>query len=113
LTFTPNQIKKPFELIGLHPYNLDAIMMALSRVTSSHAPIHTKESSLIKRLKEVLSDVLEHNVPALPPLPLMTPHIPVAASSPPESDYQDHQDIYTMASGSSGPAPNAGGILVR
>jgi hypothetical protein len=116
LTFTPDQIKKSFELIGLHPYNLDAItpaMMAPSRATSSHAPIHTNESSLIKRLKEVLSDVLEHNVPVLPPLPLMTPHTPVAASLPPESDYQDHQDIYMMASGSSGPVLNAGGILAK
>src|SRR5258706_10137923 len=46
LTFTPERIKKSFELVGLHPYNLDAItpaMMATSRVTSSlatHDPSH-------------------------------------------------------------------------
>src|SRR5258706_1224104 len=114
LTFTPERIKKSFKLVGLHPYNLDAItpaMMATSRVTSSHAPIHINVSSLIKRLKDALSAVLEHNVPALPPLPLMTPHTPVATSMTPEAEIEHHQDTYMMASSSSVPMPNARGLL--
>lgn len=114
LTFTPERIKKSFELVGLHPYNPDAItpaMMATSRATSSHAPIHTNVSSPIKRLKEALSAALEYDVPTLPSLPLMTPHTPVATSSTPESEIERHQDTHTMVSDGSGPVPNAGGLL--
>lgn len=114
LTFTPEWIKKSFELVGLHPYNPDAItpaVIATSRATSSHAPIHTNVSSLIKRLKEALSAALEHNVPTLPSLSLMTPHTPVATSLTPESEIEHHQDTYTMVSGGFGPVLNAGGLL--
>ena len=87
LTFTPERIKRSFKLVGFHPYNPDAItpvMMAPSKVTSSHAPLHINESSLIKRLKTALSDALKLDVPAPPPLPLTNPHTPVVTSLTPE-----------------------------
>jgi hypothetical protein len=97
LTFTPERIKKSFELVGLHPYNPDAItpaIMAPSKATSTHAPLHINESSPIKRLKSALSEALEHDVPAVPLLPLMTPHTPVATSLTPESEINPHLDTY-------------------
>src|SRR5258706_14409949 len=48
LAFTPERIKKSFALVGLHPYNPDAItpaMMAPSKATSSHTPLHINESA--------------------------------------------------------------------
>lgn len=114
LTFTPERIKRSFQLVGLHPYNPGAItpaMLAPSKVTSSHAPLHINESSPIKRLKAVLSDALELDVPAPPLLPLTTPHTPVAASLTPELEIDHHLDTYTMTSGSSGSASNIRGIL--
>ena len=39
----------------------------------------------------------------------MTPHTTVATSPTPEIEH--HQDVHTMVSGSSGPVPNAGGLL--
>jgi len=116
LTFTPERIKKAFELVGLHPYNPGAItaaMMAPSKATSSCAPLQINESSPIKRIKGALSDALERDVPTLPPLPLSTPHTPLATSLTPESEIEHHQDTYVMAPGTSGPAPNAGGILSK
>src|SRR5258706_16284235 len=86
-------------------------MMAPSKVTSSHAPLHINKSSPIKRLKPALSDALELNVPAPPLLPLTTPHTPVAASLTPEPEINHHLDTYTMTSGSSGSALNTGHLL--
>src|SRR5882757_6865238 len=86
-------------------------MMAPSKVTSSHAPLHINESSPIKRLKAALSDALELDVPAPPLLPLTTPHTPVATSLTPEPEINHHLDIHTMTSGSSGSVSNARGLL--
>src|SRR5258706_15359643 len=114
LTFTPERIKKSCELVGLPPYNLGAItpaMMAPSKVTSLHAPLHINESSPIKRLKAALSDALELDMPAPPLLPLTTPHTPVATSLTPEPEIDHHLDTYTMTSGSSGSASNTRHLL--
>jgi len=73
LTFTPENIKRSFELVGLHPYNPNAItpvMTAPSKATSWSAPLNINESSPIKRLKVALSDALELDAPA-PPLPAL------------------------------------------
>src|SRR5258706_120947 len=85
LTFTPERIKKSFKLVGLHPYNLDAItpaMMATSRVTSSHAPIHINVSSPIKRLNDALSAVRFEIFATPPDSSLLPPPIPNDPANP-------------------------------
>src|SRR5258706_1357637 len=115
LAFTPERIKKSFALVGPHPYNPDAItpaMMAPSKATSLHTPLHINESSPIKRIKFAISDALEHDVPAIPLLPLLsTADTPVATEPTPESEIGHHLDTNAVASGSSGSASNARGLL--
>lgn len=95
LTFTQDKIKRSFELVGLHPFNPEAItpaMMAPSRATSLTAPLMVKESSPLKKFKEYFSDALEATAPT-PPTPVFltditSPHSSVA-TSPPSAHYSD------------------------
>jgi len=114
LTFTPENIKRSFELVGLHPYNPNAItpsMMAPSKATSWSAPLSINESSPIKRLKVALSDALELDAPA-PPLPLLLTSLPSITPSPvPVQDMSHQLDSHTTSSSGPGPAMSARDLL--
>jgi len=91
-SFTAENIKKSFELVGLHPFNPSAIktsQMAPSIPTSSDAPLLTDEPSPVKAMKAAFTCLLDNAtlpVPSIPTLhiePDPSPLTPAPPAMPP------------------------------
>jgi len=95
--FTVENIKKSFELVGLHPFNPSVIKtskMAPSIPTSINDPLHTDEPSPVKAMRTAFTSLLDNStlpVPSFPSLHLQPDPPPSTSplSSIPSIDAND------------------------
>jgi hypothetical protein len=89
MAFTVENIKKSFEIVGLHPFNPNVIKtskMAPSISTSIKDPLLTDEPSPVKAMKTAFTSLLDNSTLPVPPFPslhLQPDTSPLTSAPPP------------------------------
>jgi hypothetical protein len=88
MAFTVENIKKSFEIVGLHPFNPNVIKtskMAPSIPTSIKVPLLTDEPSPVKAMKTAFTSLPDNSTLPVPPFPSLhlQPDTSPSTSAPP------------------------------